>query len=173
MNDEQRRIRSYLTTQAAKLTPAEIVEKVGVAMLQLRAAADAVPPTRFSDPPATGEWSANEVMAHVVEAGRHFGGAVLRLLDGQPPGAPRDAPARDTAPRPLETWWALLDRDRSALFERVRRAAPDARLEDTVEHPFFGPLNWRETLLFIRLHDLDHAGQLQKVAAALAPARSA
>ena len=53
------------------------------------------------------------------------------------------------------------------------RADPAARLEDTVEHPFFGPLNWRETLLFIRLHDLDHAGQLQKVAGALAPARSA
>jgi uncharacterized damage-inducible protein DinB len=173
MTDEQLRIRGYLTAQAAKLTPAEIVEKVGVAMLQLRAAADAVPPARFGDPPAAGEWSANEVMAHVVEAGRHFGGAVLRLLDGQPPGAPRDAPARDTAPRPLETWWALLERDRSTLFERVLGADPRARLEDTVEHPFFGPLNWRETLLFIRLHDLDHAGQLQKVAGALGHARSA
>ena len=173
MNDEQRRIRSYLTTQAAKQTPAEIVEKVTVAMLQLRAAAAAVPPARFHDAPAAGEWSANEVLAHVVEAGRHFGGAVLRLLDGLPPGAPRDAPARDTAPRPLEAWWALLERDRTTLFERVLRADPAARLEDTVEHPFFGPLNWRETLLFIRLHDLDHAGQLQKVAGALAPARSA
>jgi hypothetical protein len=173
MNDEQRRIRGYLTAQAAKLTPAEIVEKVGVAMLQLRAAADAVPPARFNDAPAPGEWSANEVMAHVVEAGRHCGGAVLRLLDGQPPGAPRDAPARDTAPRPLATWWALLERDRSALFERALGADPSARLDATVEHPFFGPLNWRETLLFIRLHDLDHAGQLQKVAGALAPARSA
>ena len=173
MNNEQRRIRSYLTAQAAKLTPVEIVDKVRVAMLQLRAAADAVPPTRFNDPPAAGEWSANEVMAHVVEAGRHFGGAVVRLLDGQPPGAPRDAPARDPSPRPLESWWSLLERDRTIVFERVLRADPTARLESTVEHPFFGPLNWRETLLFIRLHDLDHAGQLQKVAGALAPARSA
>jgi hypothetical protein len=107
------------------------------------------------------------VMAHVVEAGRHFGGAVARLLDGEPPGTPRDAAARDTAPRALETWWALLERDRSALFERVLRADPAARLDATVEHPFFGPLNWRQTLLFIRLHDLDHAGQLQKVAGAL------
>ena len=36
-----------------------------------------------------------------------------------------------------------------------------------MEHPFFGPLNWRETLLFMRLHDLDHAGQLKQIAAAL------
>ena len=173
MTDEQRRIRGYLTAQAAKLTPAEFVEKVTVAMLQLRAAAAAVPPARFNDAPAAGEWSANDVMAHVVEAGRHFGGAIVRLLDGQPPGAPRDAPARDIAPRPMEAWWALLERDRATLFDRVLRADLTARLEATVEHPFFGPLNWRETLLFIRLHDLDHAGQLQKVAGALAPARSA
>lgn len=168
MTDEQQRIRSYLTSQAAKLAPAEIVDRVHAAMEQLRAAARAVPSARFDDPPAAGEWSANEVMAHVVEAGRHFGGAIERLLDGRPPGAPRDAAARDTAPRPLDTWWSLLERDRSGLFERVLRAEPTARLEGTVEHPFFGPLNWRETLLFMRLHDLDHAGQLQKIAGALA-----
>jgi hypothetical protein len=173
MTDEQKRIRGYLVAQAAKLSPPEIVDKVEVAMLQLRTAAAAVPPARFNDAPAPGEWSANEVMAHVVEAGRHFGGAITRLLDGQPPGAPRDAAARDTSPRPLATWLALLEQDRAALFERVRRAGPDARLEATVEHPFFGPLNWREALLFMRLHDLDHAGQLQKIAGALSPARSA
>ena len=166
MNDEQKRIRGYLVAQAARLTPPEIVEKVEVAMLQLQAAARAVSP-------AAGEWSANEVMAHVVDAGRRFGGAIVRLLDGQPPGAPRDAAARDTAPRPLDTWWALLQQDRAGLFERVLRADPTARLDATVEHPFFGPLNWREALLFMRLHDLDHAGQLQKIAGALAPARSA
>jgi uncharacterized damage-inducible protein DinB len=173
MNDEQRRIRGYLVAQAAKLAPREIVEKVEVAMLQLRAAAGAVPAARFDEAPAPGEWSANQVMAHVVESGRHFGGAIVRLLEGQPPGAPRDAAARDTSPRPLDTWWALLQQDRGALFERVLRAEPAARLDATVEHPFFGPLNWRETLLFMRLHDLDHAGQLQKIAAAVAPARTA
>ena len=173
MTDEQKRIRSYLVAQAAKLSPREIVEKVGVAMLQLRAADEAVPPARFNDPPAAGEWSANEVMAHVVEAGRHFGGAVVRLLDGQTPEAPRDAAARDTTPRPLAAWWALLEHDRGALFERVLAAEPTAHLDATVEHPFFGPLNWREALLFMRLHDLDHAGQLQKIVAVVTPARSA
>jgi hypothetical protein len=46
---------------------------------------------------------------------------------------------------------------------------PDQR----IEHPMFGPLTWRETLLFTRLHDLDHAGQLQKIAAAFAASRPA
>ena len=40
--------------------------------------------------------------------------------------------------------------------------------EEQPEHPFFGPLTWREALLFLRLHDLDHAGQLSRIAAALA-----
>jgi uncharacterized damage-inducible protein DinB len=168
MTDEQQRIRSYLTTQAAKLAPADIVDKVRAAMEQLRAAAGAVPAAHFNDPPAPGEWSANEVMAHVVEAGRHFGGAVLRLLDGQAPGTPKDAAARDTSPRPLVTWLELLERDRAELFARALAADPGSRLEATVAHQFFGPLNWRETLLFMRLHDLDHAGQLQKIAGAMA-----
>ncbi len=166
-SEETLRIRSYLKAQGAKLAPDQLIGKVQEAMAQLRAAASAVPTARFTEPPAPGEWSANEVMAHVVEAGRHFGAAIVRILDGHPPSEPRDVAARDTAPRPLDEWWALLERDRSALFQRVRSAHPMARLEVTISHPFFGALNWRETLLFMRLHDLDHAGQLSKVAGAL------
>lgn len=165
--EEALRVRGYLTSQGAKLSPEAIIEKVQAAMADLKTAAAAVPSARFAERPAPDEWSANEVMAHVVEAGRHFGGAIARVLDGLPPGAPRDAAARDTTPRPLDQWWVMLERDRAALFARVRQAPPMARLEATIPHPFFGALNWRETLLFMRLHDLDHAGQLTKIAAAL------
>jgi len=173
MTDEQTRIRGYLQGQGAKLTPAQIVEKVQGAMHDLRIAADAVPPARFDERPAPEEWSANEVLAHVVDAGRHFGGAIVRILDGLPGGEARDRLERDVPRRSLAAWWAVLERDRAALFERVRLADPDSRLDATVEHPFFGALNWRETLLFMRLHDLDHAGQLQKIATALAARQSA
>lgn len=165
-SEEALRIRGYLTAQGAKLSPEQLIGKVEEAMAKLREAATAVPPARFTDPPAPEEWSANEVMAHVVEADRRFGGAIVRILDGQPPGEPRDVAARDTRPRPLDEWWSLLERDRAVLFQRVRSADPQAQLEVTIPHPFFGALNWRETLLFIRLHDLDHAGQLAKVAGA-------
>jgi hypothetical protein len=173
MTDEQLRIRNYLRSQGAKLSPAEIVDKVRAAMDQLRAAAHAVPDTRFGERPAAEEWSANEVMAHVVKAGRHFGGAIARLLDGATAGGVRDQLERDVPRHSASEWWALLERDRAALFARVGAADPQGALAVTVEHPFFGPLNWRETLLFMRLHDLDHAGQLQKIAAALAEARPA
>jgi hypothetical protein len=166
MTDEERRIRSYLQAQGAKLTPAEVIEKVRAAMADLRRAAAAVPAARFAERPAHDEWSGNEVMAHVVDAGRHFGDAIVRILDG----APRETAPRERAAAERKTadeWWALLERDRAALFDRIARADAGGGLDQTVEHPMFGPLNWRETLLFMRLHDLDHAGQLQKIAAAL------
>jgi hypothetical protein len=173
MTDEQTRIRGYLTGQGAKLSPAEIVDKVRAAMGDLGAAARAVPADRFGERPAPDDWSGNEVMAHVVKAGRYFGDAIARLLDGLAPGGVRDQLERDVPARSAAEWWAILEGDRSALFARVRAADPQAHLAGTVEHPFFGPLNWREALLFMRLHDLDHAGQLQKIAAALPPARPA
>ena len=169
MNDEQRRIKGYLQAQGAKLSPDGIIEKVRAAMEELRTAAASVPAERFHERPAAEDWSGNEVMAHVVGSGRTFGDWIIGVLDDRSAPAPthdRDsAPARHTA----EEWGALLEKDRATLFARVRQAAPDSHLDTTIEHPFFGPLNWRESLLFLRLHDLDHAGQLQKIAAALTP----
>lgn len=172
MTAEERRIRSYLQAQSAKLSSAEVIDKVRGAMAQLGAAAESVPATRFEERPEPMEWSANEVMAHVVDAGRHFGNQIVGILDGLARGeVVRDA--RDVERHTAPEWCMLLERDRAALFARVLRAEPAARLEGTIEHPMFGPLNWRETLLFLRLHDLDHAGQLQKIAAALSGPRPA
>src|SRR5262249_11190449 len=154
MTDEQARIRGYLRAQGAKLSPAEIIDKVRAAMDQVRAAADAVPDSRFGERPAAEEWSANEVMAHVVKAGRHFGGAIVRLLDGVPAGGVRDQLEHDVPQQSAAKWWATLEQDRAALFARVEAADPRSRLADTVEHPSFGPLNWPDALLFLRLHHL-------------------
>jgi len=174
MTDEELRIRSYLEAQGAKLTPAAVIDKVRAAMADLRAAADAVPPAHFSERPEPGEWSANEVLAHVVAAGAHFGTAIVSALDNRPQPPPTEGRGVEGAPaRSAAEWCDLLARDREALFARVLRADPLAGLERPIEHGMFGPLNWRETLLFLRLHDLDHAGQLQKIAAALSAPRNA
>ena len=168
MNPAYARIRDYLQAQGAKLEPAAIVDKVRAAMADLRKAAAKVPPDRFAERPAPEEWSGNEVLAHVVSAGRFFGGAIVAILDGAAaPSAPRERPPV-TETRSAPEWLAALEQDREALFARVARAEPRSRLDATIEHFMFGPLNWREALLFLRLHDLDHAGQLEKIAAALA-----
>jgi hypothetical protein len=162
MTDEELRIRGYLQAQAGKLAPAAIIDKVRAAMADLRSAAEAVPAARFEERPSPGEWSAGEVMAHVVEAGRHFGGAIVDVLDGRAPGQAA-LPALDGGRRSAADWCALLEQDRDALFARVARADPEARREAVIPHGMFGLLTWRETLLFMRIHDLDHAGQLRKL----------
>ena len=167
MNPGYARVREYLQAQGAKLEPPAIVDKVRAAMADLRTAAAKVPRGRFAERPAPEEWSGNEVLGHVVAAGRFFGGAIVAVLDG----APVPSPARERPPvsdaRPAAAWLAALELDREALFARVARAEPSTRLDVTIEHFMFGPLNWRETLLFMRLHDLDHTGQLDKIATAL------
>jgi hypothetical protein len=55
-------------------------------------------------------------MAHVVTAGRHFGGAIVRLLDGRPGAGMRDQLERDVPGRSASEWWATLEQDRAALF---------------------------------------------------------
>jgi hypothetical protein len=170
MTDEQRRIKSYLTAQAAKLEPAAIVAKVRDAMAELKAAAIALPPSRFTERPAPDEWSGDEVMAHVMASDAYFGGGIVSILDDRPlPARGEDGGSAKRAARPAEEWCRALARDREALFERVRAASADGRPGRTVEHGMFGPLTWREVLLFLRLHDLDHAGQLRQIATALPP----
>jgi hypothetical protein len=167
MTDEQKRIRSYLQAQAAKLAPSALVERVRTAMEDLRAAVHAVPAARFDARPAEGEWSANEVMAHVVTTGARFADAIVRILDGQPAGSSiADRLERDVPRRSAAEWWERLALDREALFTRVLAADPESHLDGAVEHGMFGLLNWRETLLFLRIHDLDHARQLQQITAA-------
>ena len=166
--DEQRRIQGYLQAQAAKLSPDALVERVRAAMAELRTAALAVPTARFHERPAPEEWSAGEVLAHVVEAGALFAERVRRALADEPQ---TPAPPRSASPAPgrtLQAWWAILERDREAFFALVLGADPAGHLDRVIEHPWFGPLNWRETVLFTRLHDLDHAGQLRQIAAAFA-----
>lgn len=173
MTDEQQRIRGYLEGQGAKLTPEAAIEKVRAAMADLRAAADEVPPSRFSERPEPEEWSANEVLAHVVAADVFFGASIMSALDGRP--QPPRSEGRGIEDAPVRTgaeWCDLLTRNREFWFERVLRADPGARRERVIEHRMFGPLNWRETILFSRIHDLDHAGQLKKIAAALTASRS-
>jgi len=169
MSDEAKRIRSYLQAQGAKLPPAALVDRVQAAMDDLRLALDAVPADRMAERPAPDDWSADEVMAHVLDSGAHFATSITRAIDGEAGLALRERTGSGAAPHHTAAEWsARLRAERQPLFDRVLRADPGAHLEPVIEHPFFGMLNWREAVLFLRIHDLDHARQIQAVAAALA-----
>ena len=82
-----------------------------------------------------------------------------------------EMPAREDADLPPEVEPALTKHAEAidSLYAHVRDADPAAFLDVKWKHPMFGDLNWREWLLFIRIHSKDHARQL---AAMTAPDRS-
>jgi len=153
---EFQRIRTYLQQQAAQKTVAELFERVREGMDDLITAARAIPGALLTTNPAGDEWSPIECLQHAVQSNAHVASDVLhvalsgaRSADPEPQFAPdRDALiAAQTAS--LESLWA-----------HVSEADPAAHTGLTWEHPFFGQLNWREWLLFLRIHAKDHARQL-------------
>lgn len=155
------RVLSYLHTQAAKLSVEELVQKVRDDAEQLHTALTAVPAERFDFAPVAGEWSGNQIAAHIVTTGDDFARAIEAIVGGRPPTqTPIDALPDDIEILNAEQWWARHQANRERLFAAVLAADPQAHLDRRISHPIFGNLNWRETLLFLRVHDLDHARQL-------------
>lgn len=166
-DSEAQRIRGYLVAQAAKLSIPELVDKLRRDALPLRDVAASVPADRFLDRPAEGEWSAAEVFTHVLEMTEHGDAAISAIIAGErPPARVRDAVSgiARSGLRSAEDYWRTFETLREPFYERVLVARGDEHLDVKLEHPTFGPLNWREWLLFMRVHDLDHARQIQAIA---------
>lgn len=171
-SDEAQRVRSYLLTQANKLSIPELVEKVRRDTLPLWDAAAAVPPERFAERPGPEDWSAAEVLTHVLDMNDRGAAAIEGIIaEGViPPPIPdelrRERRAGLTTAADYQRVWSAR---REQLYERVLRARGDEHLDISIDHFLFGPLSWREWLLFMRVHDLDHMRQLQAIAQHFAP----
>lgn len=165
-SEEAQRVRGYLISQAAKRTPAQMVEAVQQSYAELLTALDGVPEAAFRTTPAAGEWSAADVLGHVREIAlleeRAITGAIAR---GETPAAIRDR----IEPAPADAARAALLSEiagaRERLFSAALAADPAAHLDVRWPVSMFGELNWREALLFARVHTLDHAKQMATIAA--------
>lgn len=169
LTEEQLRIRGYLQAQAAKMTVPQLIEKVRGDSAQLKAAAEAGERVDYARRPSEDDWSVNEVMAHITDTCRGLNAGILSALEGgEQPGALLDALQRSDDVEPPTARFAELEAEREALFARLATATGDEHLETKWLHPMFGDLNWREWVLFLRIHDLDHARQVEGIVAALA-----
>ena len=167
--EEVARVRGYLANQAMRRKPEQLVEALREAHQQLLAATAAVPGAAFRAVPKEGEWSAADVLAHVRSIAafeeRSIGGVIER--GEQPPNVDdvlEQAPTNATREQML----ADIEAARTRLIAVVLRADPESHLDIVWGHSEFGKMNWREWLLFARVHTLDHARQLQAIAAVLA-----
>lgn len=166
--EEVARIRSYLASQSMRRTPAQLVETVQEAQQQFLAAVATVPDSLLRTTPLEGEWSAIDVLLHVRTIAAIDESAISAVLErGEQPPDIEDI----IVAAPLETTrtelLADLERFRQQLIAVVLQADPEAHLDITWGHREFGPMNWREWLLFARVHTLDHVRQIQAIAAAL------
>ncbi len=165
--DEIARLRGYLVAQAAKLSVSELVGKLRKDVAPLRQVGVSVPAARFRERPGVDEWSAAEVYTHIIALNDSGAHAIEGILDT---GA---APERleDTLKHELrddlataEDYWRVFHARREQLLERVATATGDEYPAIMIHHPVFGPLTWRQWLLFMRVHDLDHTRQIQAIA---------
>ena len=167
--EEVARVRSYLASQAMRRTPEQLIEALRESLQQFQAALEAVPEAAFRTVPREGEWSAADVLAHVRSIAAFDERSICGVIEHAEQPANVDdqleqAPTHDTREQLLADIEAL----RQRLIAFVLQADPQAHLDILWGHNEFGNMNWREWLLFARVHTLDHARQMQAIAAGLA-----
>lgn len=163
-NPEVERIRNYLVAQAQKLSVAELVDKARRDSLPLREVAAAMSPAQFAARPAPAAWSAAEVWAHILAMTEHGARAIEGIIaQGATPPRVNDiiTAATHHTLHTASDYWAAYTARRELCYARVLPATGDEHLDVKITHATFGELNWREWLLFMRVHDLDHLRQLQ------------
>lgn len=148
-------ILSYVRRKAAEWTPEQMAQRVEAAVAELEAAARAVPDDLLEVRQEGQEWSPLECIRHVAEVNHGTATRVRGVVsEGVVPEEIPPVPA--TREEVLATHAEVIAGAMSAV--RGGNADPDAAV--VWLHPFLGDLNWREWLLTLRVHSLDHANQL-------------
>ncbi len=166
--EEVARVRSYLASQAMRRTPEQLVEALREAHHQFLAATAAIPDAAFRTIPREGEWSAADVLAHVCAIAAFDERSICGVIEhGEQPPNVDDALEHAPTNATREQLLADIERHRERLIDVVLQADPQTHLDIVWGHNEFGNMNWREWLLFARVHTLDHARQMQAIAAEL------
>ena len=166
--EEVARVRSYLASQSMRRTTEQIVEALRDAHRQFLAATALVSDADFRASPEEEEWSAADVLSHVHSIAAFDERTIRAVIErGEQPADVNDqieaAPPEATRGQML----AAIELLREHLIASVLQADPQSHLDIVWGHREFGKMNWREWLLFARVHTLDHARQIQSIADAL------
>ncbi len=167
MTQERDRLRDWILAEAhggdwLSLWPAVVGAR---ARLIERLASFSEAQARWRPPSGEGEaaWSAAEVAAHVAAYSRNVGAIIEATAAGKtatkdPPGTVGPATNRTFA-----ELVRLVTEESVRLASLPQRLPAEPDLETTVPHAFFGPLNCRGWYVFLRIHDLDHTRQLERL----------
>lgn len=166
--EEVARVRSYLASQSMRRTTEQIVEALREAQRQFLAAVALISDADFRTPPAEEEWSAADVLSHVYAIAAFDERSIRAVIErDEQPADVSDQIEAAPAGVTREQMLAAIEQLREQLIASVLQANPQAHLDIVWGHREFGKMNWREWLLFARVHTLDHARQISSIAGAL------
>ena len=152
---------SYIRHQAAKglLELAALMERTGAECARcLEDTSDAQAGFRYGE-----EWSIKEVVGHILGSSSAINREIAGLAAGKEPSPPGRTGLTAGGDRPIEELRLALA-DLWAETGRLVASLPeDGNLERTWDHPWFGPLNFKEWIAFQRLHALDHLIQMERL----------
>jgi hypothetical protein len=165
------RVTGYIRHNATK-TPQELHTLVQQGHDQLCGLVDALSEEQARWKPGADDWCALELLHHVVSAKRGVARICQRLASGeQIPGAGREGDEQDGITRgepfaSLAEARVALDEAHQGLTAFIEGPLAAANVETRFRHFVFGELNCREWTAFQRVHDGDHAGQIEKITSA-------
>ncbi len=111
------------------------------------------------------EWCVKEVLGHMLESGKGVNREIANLVEDNAPSREARMGIVSKAGRRLEELRQALA-DLWSVTGRLVASLPEGGNQDrTWQHPFFGPLNFKEWIAFQRLHAMDHVQQMEKVKA--------
>ena len=166
--DEIQRVSSYMLSQGEKYTWLELWPRVVAGRIEFLNTLNRVTPEQAVWKPAPDDWSIAEVAQHVLDGSRRVADLVANLSNGREPSAsPQGIGAVDPAQREADMPFpalvtALLEDSR--IFSNVIEGLPEPpAFEPTSPHGFFGELHGRAWFIFQRVHDIDHANQVNAI----------
>ncbi len=158
------RITSYIVHQAKK-EPDSIKKLVQKGHDQLLSQMEGLSEQQATFKASEDDWSVRELLRHAVQAKR----GVVRTCQSLAQGEAREGsaePGRVTGELPtLAEAGAELDAAQDDMLAFLDGISTETNTEATFGHPFFGPLNSREWAAFQRVHDGDHAQQIEQIKA--------
>ena len=166
-DEVKERVLSYIKHQAAKSTPAlrDVVQHGHDQVMGLLAG---MSDEQAGFKPSVEEWSVFQVLQHASEAGRRTARGCVMLAAGEELNKiERVGQIRNEPFTSLGQARAALDVGHQELLDFVDSLSSETNGEATLDHPFFGPLNCREWAAFQRIHDGDHAGQIEQITSAV------
>lgn len=164
--DEVRdRVTSYIKHQGAKSNDA-IIDLVRTSQQRYLDVISNVADDVANRKPADNEWSVRELTRHVISAKEGVAMLVHNLSRGEPPASGRTAGQLiEDDGSPFAQLVVKVGEVNAQLVEAVTNLPDTPNLEQTANHPFFGPLNCKEWAAFQRVHDEDHVQHAQKILA--------